>query len=377
MSTNATKAPAGRAAVPAIPFVGAANEHTEPFLDRTLTPGTAEQLLGPVDVPAYGYIRHIFIRVDVTGATLGAATLLADYPFSVFNELALLDVNGSPLFQLDGYDAFLANVIGGYAFRSDPRDDPSYVGTINASFGLRIPVEIAHHNGFGALANQHAAATYKLRARVSGTGSWYTGTIGTAPTGIRVRAWLEAWSLPPAADPLGRPQQVAPPRHGTAQYWSSTSIDVATGQQTVKVSRVGNLIRNLIFVVRDTNGARVASASLPDPIVLELDSRQLHNESPAYRLRRQQETMPAENDLPDGVLVYGFDNSVLGKSGDGSPITYLPTVQATRLDWRPTMGAAGSVDVIVNDIAPAEVNPAERYVETSETGFTPGQSYSM
>ena len=32
---------------------------------------------------------------------------------------------------------------------------------------------------------------------------------------------------------------------------------------------------------------------------------------------------------------------------------------------------AGSVELLTNDVAPVELDPASRYVETSATGFTP------
>jgi hypothetical protein len=63
---------------------------------------------------------------------------------------------------------------------------------------------------------------------------------------------------------------------------------------------------------------------------------------------------------------------VLGHNGDGTPELFLPTVQATRLECVGTSVTAGTVDIIVNDVAPAEVNPEQRYAEGSETGFHPG-----
>lgn len=372
MSTQAPPKSKAAAPVLAIPFTAAANEHTEPAFDVSVAGNsTSAVAVGPLDIPAYGYIRHIVLVVDISGGTLGAGTLGADYPFSYLNEISLLDVNGAPLFQLSGYQAFLANLIGGYAYRPDPRDAAGYVGTINASFILRVPVEISHNNALGALANQNSASTYKLRAVVAAGSTQFTAAPTTVPTTVRIRGYLEAWSQPAAADPAGRPQATTPPRHGTTQFWSAYSRPLTTGQNTIPVTRVGNLIRNLIFVARDNSGIRQAS-QVPDPLQVNLDARQLFIEARPYRLQRVAEQIESATGVPAGVFVYPFDNSVIGKLGDGSPGNYLPTVQSTRLELVGQFAAAGTIEVIVNDVAPVEIDPSARYVETSRTGFTPG-----
>lgn len=374
-----TQTPA-RGAAPiagALPFVAAANEHTELAFDsgNLAANSTTTVNAGPYDVPAYGFIRHVWLQVDISGGTIGAGTLGADYPFSYLSEVALLDVNGAPLVQLTGYQLFLANLVGGYAYRQDPRDWSGYVGTINASFFLRIPVEIAHHSALGALANQSSAAQYKVRIAVGPGASQFSVAPTTVPTTIRIRGFLEAWSQPSGTDPAGRPQQTAPPSHGTTQFWSAYTRTLAAGANTIPCSRVGNLIRNQVFVFRDASGIRQAS-QVPDPLTLNLDARQLFSEQRPYRLSRQGEQIESANGLPAGVILYPFDNSVLGKVGDGSPAAYLPTVQSTRLELVGTIAATGTVEVITNDVAPVEVDPQGRYVENSATGFRPGMNAS-
>src|SRR5262245_33197383 len=98
-------APAGPVA-PMIPFIQGAHEHVEgPFATHVLTPGTAGVELGPTDVPAYGYIRHILLEVSAAGGTLGAGVLHPDFPWNLFERITLMDVNGSPIFELDGFAA--------------------------------------------------------------------------------------------------------------------------------------------------------------------------------------------------------------------------------------------------------------------------------
>lgn len=359
-------------ALPPIPFTAAAHEHTEPVItDTTLALGAAQQPRGPFDVPAYGFLRHIFLEVTGSGGTLGAGVLSADYPFNILQNIALIDVNGAPIFgPLDGFAALQANIYGAYAFRSDPRLAPDYVGTINTKFGLRIPIEITRHNAYGSLANQNAAAAYKLSWTLNTSTAAYS-TAPTTPASVQVKAWLESWSQPNAADLTGRPQMREPIGHGTTQFWSSfTKSGLAVGNQTILLPRVGNLIRGLVLIARDGTGAR-SDGVLPDPLQVTWDARILRYESQFYRRTRQTEALVPSVARDTGVFSIMFNDVNDGNAGDEDPNLWLPTVQATRLEIDGTNTVAGGLQVITNDVAPVEVRPDERFVETSATGFHP------
>lgn len=356
-----------------IPFTGAAHMHTEPVTtDATLALGAAQQPRGPFDVPAYGFLRHVYLEVTGSGGTLGAGALSADYPFNVLQNVSLVDVNGAPIFgPLDGYALLQSNIWGGYAYRSDPRLSPNYVGTINCKFGLRVPVEITQHNGYGSLANQNAAASYKLSWTLATSVQAYA-TAPTTPASIQVRAWLEAWSQPNVTDLAGRPQAREPIGHGTTQFWSGfTKGGLAAGQQSIIFPRVGNMIRNLVFICRDASGARVDTV-MPDPIQVNWDARILRLESQGYRLQKQMESQNATIARDTGVFALPFDDGgEAGVIGGDDMSLWLPTVQATRLELTGVNVAAGSIQVLTNDVAPVEVRPDERFVETSTSGFHP------
>lgn len=358
-----------------VPFTSAAHEHTEPVADITVTPTASAQTLSAIDVPAFGFIRHLFFEVTGSGGTLGAGTLSADYPHNLFQSMSLSDVNGAPIFgPYDGYAALMSNVYGGYGFNSDPRRDPSYVATINAVFKMRIPVEISHHDGFGALANQNSAANYKLNLTINPSTVMYS-VAPTTPATFRIRVYLEAWTLPNDVDVVGRPQQQFPPVHGTSQFWSQNIKSVSVGNNTTPLVRVGNLIRNIVVIARTAAGAR-ADNVFPDPATVNWDARVLLNDSQGYRKfitwERANNLLNNTNDT--GVFVFGFDHSNKNNQGDDSPVLWLPTVQSTRLEIAGTSAAAGTLQVLTNDVAPAEVIPAERYVETSQTGFHPAMA---
>lgn len=357
--------------VPMVPFVAAAHEHVEPAFTKTATLGAATQQLDPIDVPSYGYLRHMFLEITSASGTIGTFVAGADFPWNIIQSITLLDVNGAPIVgPIDGYALLWANILGGYVFRQDPRDSPWFVGSApNPAFFIRVPVEISHYDGLGSLANQNSAAPYKLQITLNSTTAIGTGAFGVAPT-ITIRGWLEAWSLPNAQDVRGRPQQQLPPVHGTGQFWTSRRPDVLAGNITVPVNRVGNLLRNLLFISRDASGVRV-DTSFPDPILLNWDGRQQYQHSQRHMQQMLFERLvDVTRDV--GVWAYTFDHSQMGRAGDDTPNLWLPTVQSTRLEIAGTIAVSGSIQVVVNDVQPVEVIPAERYTENSRTGFQAG-----
>lgn len=354
---------------PLVEFTAAAHEHTEPAFDQTVTLSANRQQLGPFDIPAYGFMRHLVILCELSGGVGG--TLAADGPFSAIAEATLLDVNGAPIVgPLSGFNLFVANLFGAYSWKQDPRLDPDYSTSVTAfAFALRLPVEIHHNNGLGALANQNSAAAYKVRVTVGSLTDIYS-VAPTTPGALRVRGILEAWSQPNPADLAGRPQALVPPRHGTTQYWSAVpGRAVVAGAQTIPIARVGNLIRNLIFVARTAAGVRDNTVFPTDPEI-RWDARQLISEPRTFRRKIMAERNSLQ-DVPTGVFAYQFTHDWQNKAGDGTPELWLPTVQSSRLELVGNFSLGGSVDILTNDVAPVEVTPAERFMERSETGFAP------
>lgn len=358
-----------RVAVPAIPFTAASHEHQEPAFTRgpTLLTANAQQL-DTIDLPAFGFLRHIYLDVTCTGGVGG--TLAADAPFNIIQSVTLLDVNGAPLIgPLDGFALQWANIAGGYAGAPDGRDLPGFVGSApNPSFRIRLPIEISHYNGLGSLANQNAAAPYQVMVTLNSTANIYSVAPTTAPS-VTITATEETWTLPAATDVTGRPQQQLPPAHGTAQKWTArVTNNVGPGDSTVQVTRVGNLIRNIVWIARTAAGVR-SDACFPDPMIVNLDGRQLLNEPQKYFINTIYEELELSSAArrDTGVFVLTFANSQKNRAGDDTPNLWLPTVQSTRLELKGNIVTNGNIQTVVNDVQPVEVNPAERYVESNVT----------
>lgn len=366
--------PPAQASQNVLRFTAAAHEHREPITTQVVTPGAQLQSSNPsnIDINAFGFLQSVVLEVSALSGVLGAGVLSADYPFNLFSNVAIQDVNGAYLFgPFDGFAALQAIIYGGYAYRQDPRLASIYVGTINAVFCLRIPSQVLRHNAYGALPNQNAAANYKL--------SWTVNTsvvmFSTAPTTIptfTIKAWVETWSQPNATDLLGRPQAQEPPMTGSTQYWTQYTKATNVGNNVIQLPRVGNLIRVIVVIARNTSaGAPRDDTVFPDPFLLQWDARVLTNESQRLRQQLMSESLEAPTARDAGVFAFMFNNIKNGRIGDEDPDLWLHTVQATRLEIDGSAVTAGNLQIMTCDISPVEVDQADRYVMESATGFSP------
>jgi hypothetical protein len=369
LSPPAGRTPQGANQRNTVPFIRSTKKHREPFFDVTTVPGASAIALSPINVPAYGFFRGIWIRVDATGGTGAAATYGVDNPFTVFNFMLLADVNGAPLFGpfTSGIKAYLIGKYGAYHRYYDARvNDSTFPTTGNFRFWMYIPVEIVRRNALGSLANLNAAATYKLQLTINSIAGTYLVVPTTGPTAIRVRGWLDAWAQPPATDLLGNMTEQTPINHGTTQFWSEQVYPISAGQQTVRLLRVGLYIRMLIVTLQLSTGARdTTDTDWADPVQLFLDGFELQNLSQNFLW---QENYSLYNTLPGavdgatanisnrdtGVYVFQFvddDSSVLGNEERNR---YLATLQSSRLEIRGAFaGAAAQLSVLTCDVAPA------------------------
>lgn len=269
--------------MPTVPFIRASAEHREPTgidVSRLIT--GADQDLGVFDIPAYGYVRALVLVVQATGGAGGSAVAAEDGPWSALKSIALTEPNGAVINQFNsGYDLYQANKAGGYRSPegADPKASPRFTAVAAASgnfqYVIRIPIEINLRDALGSLPNQNAAATFKLRLGLAGSAQIYsTPPVTTLPT-VRVRAFLEAWDQPESAT-AGQTNQITPPAMNTTQFWSSQTYPVNVGQNTIRLTRVGNYVRNMIFILRRAGTSRAnGEADWADPLTLYLDTRPL------------------------------------------------------------------------------------------------------
>jgi len=365
---------AGQAAVAVTPFIRASQEHRESAgidVSRALT--TATQDLGAFPIPAYGYLRSLLLYVTATGGAGTSVTLNEDGPFNVLQNVIVQEPNGATIVQFNsGYDCYLANKYGGYRYCNDPRRGPAYtvaVGSnMNFTFIMRIPLEIDNRDALGSLPNQNAAATFVLRMTLAAVGTVFGGTLTTPPT-VRIRVLAEEWDQPETASD-GAPNQTTPPAMNTTQYWSVQQFPVNAGNLNIRLTRMGNYLRNLIFVYRATSdGTRgTADTQWPDPATLYWDTRPL--DASIYRQQWQHTIYErygysnvaqgggalasnTADSLDPGVFPYDFCHEFKGQVGFENRDLWLPTLGSTRLEIGGQWGVAGTLYVLTNDVSVA------------------------
>lgn len=363
-----------------MPFIRASQLRREqPFYDNTKVITTSDQDLGTIPVPAYGFLRAIKIVVTATGG-VGAGVFAEDGPFSALKNIFLSEPNGAVIYQANtGYETFLHDKYGGYQFAQDARASSLYgvnpTGG-NFQFVIRIPVELRLRDGLGALPNQNAAATFMLRMTLASgaTSALGTALYSTQPAtsfpSARIQAFAEYWDQPPQTiDGVAAAQ--LPPAVATTQFWTTQQYPVVSGLNTIRLTRMGNYIRNLVFIYRSAAALRTGGdAQWPDPAYLYVD---IHQQDAVVKAEWFQQiyerygygftsfaagsTVPvvAGSDVPNGkdisVWAYDFCHEFDGQVGHENNDLWLPTKASSRVEIQGTFGAAGTLTVLTNDVA--------------------------
>jgi hypothetical protein len=355
--------PTGRQAAPAVAprkFRSGVQAHIEQIGSQTFTPGTSSQPFA-FDVPAYGFLRGLYLMVDVIGGS-GAAVYRGDAPASWIQTYQLLDVNSAPIhFQLSGFEGEMVAKYCGYFANGDYRTSPSYTqgGTGgNSSFILPIRCELRSRDCTGSLPNKNNAASYRLVGSIAPLADVFSTAPATAPTQLQLRVFMDAWWEPSSTDLKGRPQAQEPPAANTTQFISKQISGVMSGVNTMKLSRVGYLIRNLIFICRDNASPSVRSNTVfPQSSTLIYEGQNLtlidrdlwrHKMAADYGFTAAPD---GPNGLDTGVFVLPFTQDFGLTPGAEMSAGYLPTTTASRLELQGSFTAPGSLSVLTNDVS--------------------------
>lgn len=355
--------------VPVVPFIRASDESIQPAgIDVTSAAlSAATQDLGFRDITAYGYMRFLYILVQATGGAGAAAVAAEDAPFSVLRDIALTEPNGATIVSFNtGHQMFLANKYGGYnhPVAADPRRSPNFsavAATGNFSFLLKVPVFLSGRDGVGALPNQDSSGKFKFRATIGNLSHVYTTNPTTIPV-VRVRAWLASYDQP-AASSAGLMNEVQPPGLGTTSFWSTIpGINVSAGDTSVEITRKGNYIRQLIFVLRGVATPTRANGEAqwaPETRYLrdEFPSRYLQNEiwkETMYERLGLTGTAEAAGGPDNGVRFIDYMHEFDGGLGRENRDLWQPSRGSTSLKIAGTFGLATTMDILVNDVAIGE-----------------------
>jgi hypothetical protein len=358
---GASAAPPAAQAV--IPFVRGSGKGKYKFYSKSLTLTTATQDLGPLDVKAYDYMRALLITVTTTAAGGLTGTAQADAPFNMFTNVAVKQPNGQTMFQTSsGYHAAMIQKYGLNRNWNDTRGDPNFLVTgSSATFAFRIPFELDLRDALGSLPNKDAAAPFTLELTLNTLTNVFGSGQGTSPT-FTVEAWLEAYDQPPTAL-NGQPVQTTPPNMNTLQRWTEQNITMSTGQFDARVRKLGNYLRMIIPIMKNSSNARIVTNGWADPVQIVLDEDVKDNRSQNDWTRQIWEVygygavMPGtaatlgtassiviQNDSPGGTdtgvwpILYNCDTRDITENVN----FYLPTIESEDYLLRGSWGSAVS-----------------------------------
>ena len=352
-------------------------ETDTPDIDVTLAATTAAQKLGTFKISPNGWLSGIWCLFQLTVAG-GTYTASGDNPWSGIQKMTFRDVGNREIIgPLTGYEWMVVNKYGGYWPGSpDPRSPssgyqiPGTAATV-AQFMLYVPLELVYRDTLGEIENKSSSASYTLEIYIDSMANTFgAGTF----TGItwRMRANLEGYTEPEAADSRGRPFSQSPPAAGTVQYWASEIWVAPAGiGKYNQQNGIGYPIRNILWIAYDNSantraagwnfGASPESGDWPDPFTLAFGKVQLF-QRPAYMWQNLMSkwlgwatssvTSDAFNAPENGVFLQAFNREFDTLAGNELRNGYLVTKAGNVLQGSGTMAAAANIHVVTNYVVP-------------------------
>jgi hypothetical protein len=354
-------------AMPARKFRAGVQQHQESVQTINYVPSASTTTTSTIEVPSYGFLRGLWFKVTVTGGvgSTTPAAYKADAPFSWLQTIQFLDVNSAPIiFQIAGFDLYLIYKYGGYFFASDAKSAEEYSqGGIggNSVFILYLPLELRARDALGAMPNTSSNTAYKVIVTVAATTDVFsTAPVPTLPTNLRLDIIQDDWWEPQPSDLQGRPQAQDPPSPDTTQYWSKATFGhVSSGAIQDQIKRLGYLHREHILTFKTATPTRTTT-QCPDPLTIIYEGQQMTIQDRGLwrhmmgRWFGYTGAVDAAGGLDAGVYVVPFNRDFSHLVGAELGNGYLPTTSGTRYEYQGSLPAAGSVEVLVNDVSAAD-----------------------
>jgi hypothetical protein len=332
--------------------------------------------LSPIQIPAVGYLRHLDLQVTFTGVGGAGNAFTADAPFNVLQSVEFRTAAGNDLIvPLTGYQLYLACKYGAQYAQAPMCDNRMGAGFTavagppsTATFFIQVPLEIDAEVGLAAIPALASNRSYQLAITLAAITSVASGGITSATCTVNGTAWY--WTEPPAQSQGGVVQATQPYGLGTISQWQLETPPVTPGDKYIKSNNVGNVIRTLIFTLRNSAGARIDAAGWPAVSELYLDNEPMFYLTQAEWIDTliQKQFMffgattaaTVTKDVacaPDtGVYPIPFHALAGGLAGDpsNSRSQLLPTLDASQLQLRMTsLGAnASTLEILTQSVVP-------------------------
>lgn len=340
---------------PRVPFRQAAERLLLPCYDESKSIGAGSSLLPTLKVPALGYLKGVWLWVTTSGGN--GAALKPDAPWSILDQVRLLDVSNNPIVSLSGWRLYLANRNFGYQWHGNPVDDAGYDSTAaNPGFWLWVPAEARSRDAYAALPSGNASQPIKIEVTLAPESRVWQATPTNLPT-VRVRGYASMYSQPAGTDPVtGMAQETRPDAFGTVSLLTTERTEVGAGDLQYQLETTpGRLVRGLIIEGRTAAGARSNSVLPTELEVWRNNFGLIRGPRELYWTVEGRDTPRAISaiDRPAGVAVISFANDLDQHTGDEVGADYLRLSTGDFLELRGQVGTAGSLTVIAAVISPA------------------------
>lgn len=364
-----TKKEQAAAVQPRAFIAGSRKNDRDAGFDQTITLTTAEQSLRTYQVTPTGYLRHIAIIVENTSVNTTVTTVAyqENGPFNVLSRVRVLDTNSREMLgTLSGYDIYILNKYGGYAFhQNDVKAAATYSATSGTAltagtfaFILFLPFEISARNGLGSQLNKSGAAQFQIEWAVAGTGTIFSTAPATSSS-TRIRAALFSWLDPEPTDALGNAVMRTPPLLNTTQYWNKQTYEDVSNR--FRFQGVDGMVRMFILICYRNGSTRANGESdFPDPASLRYEESFLIQSRARILWRTMiawtygyDAAAEASKGRDNGVFpIWEFIQDWVLKPGNELTREYLPVSSASNLEFEGTFSNANDVDVLVNTVVP-------------------------
>lgn len=240
---------------PGGPFI----RHSQPGR-RSLFSGNAlgyGSTFGPPFVAAPGYYSRFRIRATGTGGTGSTAAATADAPYSFASLVTLKDGFGTPLIVAPGWETFyLLPKYGGQfgtIFTRDIGNLPSFSGiSLNGNWAFNTELPLEFGKGYGVISGANASLLPTMTINLAASSAVYAVAPGGTPV-VNLAVDSDFYWLPEGVS-------VEPPGLGTTCQWVFQQCSPTIGSNSstlVQAPRMGGYITEMIFILRDSTGARV------------------------------------------------------------------------------------------------------------------------
>jgi hypothetical protein len=350
-------------AVAQVPFTVGSNRYREaPFITvvQQLDANGHETV---TNITPGGFLRGVVLQLTSASGVIGTGVLATDAPWTVLSSLSIEDISGGPiLYPMTGFAAMCVQKWL-RPWDGDPAKRAGFSNTINPAFTLRLMIET--RETVGVVANTDARAQYRLRFTIAAGNPGLLSTTGTAVLPIvTVKGYIETWAQPDLEDLLGNPIDPTPDGMAVSRFVMHELPPIAAGANVIRHSLMGNELRGVVWIVRNSLGARVdltdASAG---PIDFRLDNRRLWKMTQSQLVECMNEFY---GDLQNGVLARDVGVYAVPRFRDQGRVLgeyWLQTVEQSLLQMEMNgtdLGAnvPGSLEIIYDELAVAGAIPA-------------------